>query len=83
MTIAAIVVAHAIIARTEAEAPRAARVVSVERTRPVVAVAACVVEVATAAVASSGQEETIAIARNEKASVYAVPLCLRDSRVIK
>ena len=53
-----VVVVHAVIARIEVEVPRVVRVVRVERTRPVVAVAACVVETTIVAVARSRQEET-------------------------
>ena len=54
------------------EVPRAVRVVGVERTRPVAVVAACAVEAATAAVASGGQEETVAVSGSEESSVHAV-----------
>ena len=57
LTIVAVVVVHVVVVRIEVEFPRVVRVVCVERTRPVVAVAACVVEIAIVAVASSGQEE--------------------------
>ena len=46
----------------EVHAPRVARVVRSERTRPVVAVAPCVVERTATAVARCGQEDTIAVA---------------------
>ena len=58
VTVVAVVVVHVGVARIEVEVPRVVRVVRVERTRPVVAVAACVVETAIVAVARSGQEET-------------------------
>ena len=57
LTVVAIVVVHVVIVRIEVEVPRVVRVVRVERTRPVVPVAACIVEAAIVAVASSGQEE--------------------------
>ena len=58
LTIVAVVVVHVVVVRIEVEVPRVVRVVRVERTRPVVAVAASVVEAAIVAVASGGQEET-------------------------
>ena len=48
-------------AGTEDRAPRAARIARAERTRPVVAAAACVVERTVVAVARSGEENTIAV----------------------
>ena len=54
LTVVAVVVVHVVIVRIEVEVPRVVRVVRVERTRPVVAVAACVVETAFVAVARSG-----------------------------
>ena len=65
-------VAHAVTARTEAEYPREVRAVRVERTWPVVADAACTVEAATVAVASGGQEETVAVTGCEQSAVHAV-----------
>ena len=53
----AVVAVHVVVARIEEEAPRVVRVVCVERTRPVVAVAACVVETAIVAVAGGRKEE--------------------------
>lgn len=71
-TAAAVVAAHAVVARNEAEVPRAVRVARVERTRPVVADVACVVELTAPAVAGSGQEETVAVGGREESSVHAV-----------
>lgn len=59
LTVVAVVVVHVGVARIEVEVPRVVRVVRVERTRPVVAVAASVVKLIVPAVASSGQEETL------------------------
>lgn len=50
------VVVQVVIARTEVEAPRAVREILEERTRPVEAVGAHVVEAATAAAARSRKE---------------------------
>ena len=63
---------HVVTARIEVEVPRAVRVARVERTRPIVAVAACAVEIAIEAVASGGQEETVAIRSGEESSAHAV-----------
>ena len=57
LTVVAVVVVHVHVVRIEVEVPRVVRVVRVERTRPVVAVVACVVELAVPAVAGSGQEK--------------------------
>lgn len=54
----------------------------VERTRPVVAVAAIVFESVLLAVARSGQEETVAVSGGEQATVHAVQLCPGDGRVV-
>ena len=59
MTVVAVVVVHVGVARIEVEVPRVVRVVRVERTRPIVAVAAHIVELIVPAVAGSGQEETL------------------------
>ena len=56
--VVAVVVVHVGVARIEVEVPRVVRVVRVERTRPVVAVRASVVELTVPTVARSGQEET-------------------------
>ena len=58
LSIVAVVVVHVVIVRIEVEFPRVVRVVRVERTRPVVAVRASVVELTVPTVARSGQEET-------------------------
>ena len=73
---------HVVIARIEVEVPCVVRVVRVERTRPVVAVAACEVEAAIVAVASGGQEETVAVRGGEEPSVHAVLGCPCDGRVV-
>ena len=57
-TVVAVVVVHVGVARIEVEVPRVVRVACVERTRPVVAVVANVVELVVPTVARSGQEET-------------------------
>lgn len=57
LAVVAVVVVHVVVARVEVEVPRVVRVAGVERTRPVVAVAACVVEAVIVTVAGSGQEE--------------------------
>ena len=57
LAVVAVVVVHVDVARIEVEVPCVVRVADVERTRPVVAVAACVVEAAIVTVAGSGQEE--------------------------
>ena len=59
-------------AQIEGEVIRAARVVSVERTRPVVAVATCEVELIAPTVAGGGQEETRAIGSSEEATAHSV-----------
>ena len=59
--VVAVEVAHALAARTEAKVPREVRVVRVERTRPVVAVAASAVERTAPTAASGGQKEAVAI----------------------
>ena len=82
LTAVAAAVAHFVIVRTEAEAPRVVRVARVERTRPVEAVAACVEETAIAAVASGGQEETVAVRSGEESSVHAVLRRPSDGRVV-
>ena len=55
---------HAVVVRIEVEVPRVVRVVCVERTRPVVAVRANIVELVIPTVASSGQEETPSVCVN-------------------
>ena len=74
VTVAPAAVAHVVIVRIEAEAPRVVRVVRVERTRPVVAATASVVELAIPAAASGGQEETITIERSEQTTLNLPPL---------
>ena len=76
-TIVAVVAAaaHVVAVRIEVEVPRAVRVVGVERTRPVGAAAAYAVETAIVAVASSGKEETVAVAGGEESAVHAVLCC--------
>lgn len=76
------VVAHVVTVRIEAKAPRAVREDRVERTRPVMAVAAGIAETAIGAVASGGQEEAVAVRSSEKASVHAVLGCPCMGRVL-
>lgn len=57
LTVVAVVV-RVVIARIEVEFPRVVRVVRIERTGPVVAVGACVVETRIVAVPGSRQETT-------------------------
>ena len=57
-TVIAVVVVHIGVVRIEVEVPRVVRVVGVERTRPIVAVVASVVELVVPTVARSGQEKT-------------------------
>ncbi len=80
--VAAVVVAHTATARIEVEVPRVVQVVRGERTRPVVAVASSAVETAIVAVASGGQEETIAVRCGEQPSVHAVLGRPRMRRVV-
>ena len=54
----------------------------VERTRPVVAVAAIVFESVVFAVSRSGQEETVAVGSGEQATVHAILLCPGAGRVV-
>ena len=71
--IAASVVAHVASDRIEVEVPRGVRVVRVfwipighaKRTRPIVAVVACIVELVVPTVARSGQEKTVAVGGGE------------------
>lgn len=71
MTIEAVAVVHAEIARTDAEVPRGVRIDRVERTRPVEAVRPCIVETRPIAEAGRGQEETVAVLRGEESAVHA------------
>ena len=80
--IVAVAVVHEVIARIEVEVPRVARAARVERTRPVVAVAACEVETAIVAGARSGQEEIAAVACGEESSVHPVLLRPGYGRVV-
>ena len=75
LTVEAVGGAHAVIARTEVEEPRAAWVARAERTRPVVAVRANVAELVVPTAARSGQEEDGSVLTFKKTSVYPVP-CL-------
>ena len=60
--IATVVVAPEHTAGIEVHVPRVVRGVRVERTRPIVAVAACIVERTDVAGARGGEEDTIAVA---------------------
>ena len=82
LAVAAVVVDHEVVARAEVEAPRVVRVAGVERTRPVVAVAACAAEEAIDTGAGSGQEETVAVGSGEESSIHTVLLCPGDGRVV-
>ena len=68
--------------RIEVEVPRVVRVARVERTRPVVAERASVVELTVTTVARSGQEETVAVVSREELTVHAVLLRPSDGRVV-
>lgn len=73
---AAVATVHAVVVRIEQEAPRVARVVGLERTRPVVAGAARVAELAVVAAACSGQEERLSVPlRGKLPAGHAVPYC--------
>ena len=77
-TVVAVVAAHVDVARTEEQAPRAARVVRVERARPAAAERASAVERTIVAIPCSGQEYGVAVffARNLAAinSILRCPL---------
>ena len=75
LTTAAIVAAHMATVRIKVEVPRAARVVRVERTRPVAAAAACTDEAAFVAVACGRQEDTIAVGGGKESAIHSVLLC--------
>ena len=82
MSTAAKVAGHAATGRIrEAEHPRFARVVQVERTRPVAAEAAGKVE-AGVAVASGRKEEAVAVRCGEESSVHAVLVRPSNGRVL-
>ena len=66
---------HEEIVRIEVEVPGVVRFAGVERTRPVAAVAASVVELVAPTVASGGQEKTVAVARREKQAIHIVLGC--------
>ena len=69
--------------RTEAQVVRAAQAVRVERTRPAVAVAACVAEVAIVATACGGEEYTIAIAlAGHFVTIHSILSCPGPSAII-
>ena len=59
------VVQVAVFAHLEVEVPRITRIVSVERTRPVVAVGTIVNELTVRTVAGSRQEKSLAVLRRE------------------
>ena len=83
LAVVADAVEHAADARIEVEVPRVARIICVERSRPVIAVGACVVEFTVPAViepivpavASGRKEERLAVLlRGEKSTLHAI-LC--------
>ena len=71
-TVEPVAVAHVVVVRIEVEGPRADRAARVERTRPVAAVRANVVELVVPTVARSGQEETVAVRGGEEPTVHAI-----------
>ena len=71
----AAVAVHALVVRTEAKVPRAVRAVREERTRPVEAVAASVVERTARKVASGGQKEAVAVRASIASPVDSVLCC--------
>ena len=71
--IIAVAVAHAAVARIEAEAPRVVRVACAEGPRPVVAVGAGVAELTAPAVASGRKEEDHPVFPSKKPSLHAIP----------
>ena len=80
--IEAAVAVHAVTAKIEAKEPRAVRTVRVERTRPAVYDGTGTVELTITAVASSGQENSVAVRTDEQASVYTVLGCPSCGTVI-
>ena len=72
MTVAAVVTALTGAARMEAEVPRDVWVEGAERTRPVAAVVASVVELVVPPVARSGQEETVAVRSNKEPAIHTI-----------
>ena len=64
-TVVAVAAVHALEVRKEAKDPRAARVVRVERTRPVEAAAPGEVERTVPTIAGDGQEKTVAVLSGE------------------
>ena len=74
MTVVAAAAAHDLVVRAEIEVPRVARVVGVERTRPVDAMAPSDVERTVPTVASGGQKESVAVRAGEASSFHSV-LC--------
>lgn len=72
MSADAVVVVPAHAAGTEVHAVRAVRVVRKERTRPVVAAAACVAERTADAVARCGEENRVAVSTCHFVTVYTV-----------
>ena len=67
----------------EAEAVRDAAVALVQRSRPAAAVRATVVEARTAAVARSGQEDTVTVRTGDKLTVHTILRCPRPSAFIE
>ena len=76
------VATQVVVARIEAEAPPVVRAAHVDRTRPVAAKVANVVELVVQTIARSGQEETVAVRGGEEPAVHAVPSHPGDGRVV-